>query len=170
MKTHVKGIAAVAALLVISGCASTPSGSNVPVMPGPNKPFAAFQQDQSVCQGYAGQQVQGEVNQANGAAVGTAVVGTLLGAGLGAIFGGGKGAAIGAGAGAVAGTAVGANGSAWSNLSIQQRYDVAYEQCMYARGNSVPGFTPNVYPLPPPPTGPVVTPVQPTGPTVTPAQ
>jgi hypothetical protein len=27
-------------------------------------------------------------------------------------------------------------------MSLQQRYDLAYAQCMYARGNQVPGFAP----------------------------
>ncbi len=170
MKQYQKGIAGLAALLMVGACAQTPPGPEVPVMPGPNKPFAAFQQDQMICKGYAEQTVGGAVQAANNQAVGTAVIGTLLGAGLGAAIGGGRGAAIGAASGAVVGTAAGANGSAWNQMSIQQHYDIAYEQCMFARGNQVPGFAPNAgYPLPPPPTGPVVTPVPPPG-TVTPAQ
>lgn len=37
-------------------------------------------------------------------------------------------------------------------MTIQQRYDVAFSQCMYSRGNQVPGFAPNV-PLSAPPPG-----------------
>ncbi len=74
--------------------------------------------------------------------VGTAVIGTLLGAGLGAAVGGGRGAAIGAGAGALGGTLVGAGPSQQANYSLQQRYDLAYSQCMYTRGNQVPGYQP----------------------------
>jgi outer membrane lipoprotein SlyB len=165
----VKAGAGLALLLMVSACASTPQGPDVPVMPGQGKPFEAFQQDQQICKGYAEQTVAGAAQAANNQAVGTAVVGTLLGAALGAAAGGGHGAAIGAASGAVVGTAVGANGSAWSQMSIQQHYDIAYSQCMYARGNQVPGFVPNQgYPLPPPPTGPIVTPV-PQGAPVTPA-
>jgi hypothetical protein len=29
-----------------------------------------------------------------------------------------------------------------ANMTIQQRYDVAFSQCMYSRGNQVPGFMP----------------------------
>jgi hypothetical protein len=28
-------------------------------------------------------------------------------------------------------------------MSLQQRYDLAYAQCMYTRGNQVPGFMPS---------------------------
>jgi uncharacterized protein YcfJ len=143
----------VAASLMLSACAHEPMGPRVAVMPGQNKPFEVFQQDQSVCQAYANQQVGGEARDANNRAVGSAVLGTLLGAGLGAAVGGGRGAAIGAGAGAVAGTAYGANGSAYEQGGIQRQYDIAYSQCMYSRGNQVPGYGggPRAYGPPPAP-------------------
>ncbi|HEY0185270.1 MAG TPA: glycine zipper family protein, partial [Rhodopila sp.] len=78
---------------------------------------------------------------------------TLLGAGLGAAIGGGRGAAIGAGAGALGGTAIGAGPSQNAQYSLQQRYDLAYAQCMYSRGNQVPGYQPPPGPPPPPPPG-----------------
>jgi len=34
-------------------------------------------------------------------------------------------------------------------MGIQQQYDIFYSQCMYARGNQVPGFAPAQYALPP---------------------
>jgi hypothetical protein len=34
-------------------------------------------------------------------------------------------------------------------MGIQQQYDIFYAQCMYARGNQVPGFAPGQYALPP---------------------
>ncbi|HSU05747.1 MAG TPA: hypothetical protein VLI93_09255, partial [Acetobacteraceae bacterium] len=49
----------------------------------------------------------------------------------------GAGAAIGGATGLLGGSAVGANNAAASEYSLQQRYDIAYTQCMYARGNSV---------------------------------
>ncbi len=101
---------------LLAGCASTPLGPTVQVMPGPGRSFEAFQADQSYCQYYATQRVQGQADAANQRAAGTAVLGTLLGAGLGAAVGSvggnvGAGAAIGAAAGAATGTAYGANGS-----------------------------------------------------------
>jgi hypothetical protein len=150
-------------LLLLSACASEPLGPTVAVMPAPGKPFDVFQSDQALCKQYASNEVQGGAQQANNRQVGTAVIGTLLGAGLGAAVGGGRGAAIGAGAGAVGGTAVGAGPAAQAQYSLQQRYDLAYSQCMYSRGNQVPGFVPAGpppgyapppgYPPPPPPPG-----------------
>lgn len=142
---------AVAAL--VSGCVTPPMGPTIPVMPGPNKSFEAFQQDQNVCENYASQSVAGQAEAANNAAVGTGILGTALGAGLGAAVGGGRGAAIGAASGAVVGTAVGANQSAGAQYTLQQRYDISFAQCMASKGNKVPhgGRGPRPYPPPPPP-------------------
>jgi len=140
MKTYQSVAGVVAASLLLGACAHEPLGPRVAVMPGQGKPFEVFQQDQSMCQAYANQQVGGEARDANNRAVGAAVLGTLLGAGLGAAAGGGQGAAIGAGAGALAGTAYGANGSQYEQGGIQRQYDIAYTQCMYSRGNQVPGY------------------------------
>jgi uncharacterized protein YcfJ len=142
---------AAAASVALASCASPPLGPTVSVMPAPNKPFPVFQQEDAECRGYAGSQVAGAPEQANSNLIGSTIVGTLLGAAIGGAAGGGKGAAIGAGAGAVIGTGVGANGTAWSQMSIQQRYNVAYIQCMYSHGNQVPGYTVMAPPPPPPP-------------------
>lgn len=153
MRTIKTTVVSVIALTALSACASHPVGPSVAVMPAPNKPFSAFQDDQAVCKNFADQQVAGAAQSANNQALGAAAVGTLLGAGLGAAIGGGHGAAIGAASGAGAGTLFGASQSSGENLSIQQRYDIAYSQCMYARGNQVPGFQQPApgYPPPPPP-------------------
>src|ERR1700709_1043465 len=139
--------AVLAPVLLLSACASEPMGPTVGVMPAPGKPFDVFQSDQAICKQFASNEVTGGAQQANNRQVGTAVVGTLLGAGLGAAIGGGRGAAIGAGAGALGGTAVGAGPSQQAQQSLQQRYDLSYAQCMYSRGNQVPGYVP---PSPPP--------------------
>jgi outer membrane lipoprotein SlyB len=147
-----------AMLVLLAGCATQPVGPTVAVMPAANKDFGAFQQDQAVCTGYAGQQVGGQAQFANNQAVGGAVLGTVLGAGLGAAAGGGAGAAIGAASGAVAGTALGAGYSGGSAYEIQQRYNIAYAQCMAAKGNRVPTSQaaynpPRPYPVYPYPVG-----------------
>ena len=129
-------------VLLLNACASEPMGPTLAVMPAPGKPFDVFQGDQTLCKQFAASEVQGGAQQANNKQVGTAVLGTLLGAGLGAAIGGGRGAAIGAGAGAVGGTAIGSAPVGREQYSLQQRYDLAYGQCMYARGNQVPGFQP----------------------------
>jgi hypothetical protein len=125
-------------------------GPTVQVMPGPGKPFDAFQADQYNCKGYAEQTVAGQAQNANNRAVGAAAIGTVLGAGLGAAIGGGRGAAIGAGSGAIAGTGIGMGSSSNEQMGIQQQYDNAYAQCMYAKGNMVPGYGPMMVNSPPP--------------------
>ena len=73
-----------------------------------------------------------------------AIVGTPVGAGMGAAIGAatgnaGAGAAIGGGVGLLGGTAMGSNAGASSEYTLQKRYDIAYQQCMYAKGNQIPG-------------------------------
>jgi hypothetical protein len=130
--------AALLTALVLGGCATQPAGPTIAVMPSPNKPFDVFMQDQAACTGYASQMTGGQAQAANNQAVGGAVLGTALGAGLGAAAGGGAGAAIGAASGAVVGTGLGEGYSAGAGYGIQQRYNIAYAQCMAAKGNQVP--------------------------------
>jgi hypothetical protein len=146
MRNRILPAAILAPLLLLDACAETPQGPTVAVMPAPGKPFDMFQGDQAICKQFASDQVAGGAQSANNRQVGTAVLGTLLGAGLGAAIGGGRGAGIGAGAGALGGTALGGASGQQQQYSLQQRYDLAYSQCMYSRGNQVPGFAP-----PPPP-------------------
>ena len=70
-------------VMLLGACASEPLGPTVAVMPAPGKPFDAFQGDQALCKQFASGEVQGGSQQANNRQVGTAIVGTLLGAGVG---------------------------------------------------------------------------------------
>ncbi len=146
------GVSGVAVLgLLLSGCAQTPLGPTVQVMPGPGKSFEAFTYDQAGCKQFSEASVAGQAQNANNRAIGAAAIGTVLGAGLGAAIGGGHGAAIGAGGGAVAGTGLGMGSSSGQQYGIQQQYDNAYAQCMYSKGNMVPGYGPMMVNAPPPP-------------------
>jgi hypothetical protein len=133
------------AFLALSGCATLPTGPSVMVLPGTGKSFEQFQAEDAACRGWAGQSVgitpQQAVNQntASGAVVGTAM-GAAVGALIGAAAGNpGAGAAIGAGSGLLMGTASGANAANLSAWEAQRLYDNTYVQCMYAKGNQVPG-------------------------------
>jgi hypothetical protein len=134
---------AVAGLFGLSACAQAPTTPSVLALPGKNKPFAQFQQEDMNCKGYAQQQTAGMAEQANNRAVGAAVLGTALGAASGALIGApfrggaGIGAGYGAGAGLATGAAIGAGQSDAANYTLQQRFDISYTQCMYAAGNSV---------------------------------
>jgi hypothetical protein len=94
-------------------------------------------------------------------AVGSAAVGTLVGAAAGALIGGGRsGAAVGAGTGLIVGSSYGASASGATWYELQRRYDTAYVQCMYSKGHQVPGvarrYSDGNYssaPPPPPPAG-----------------
>jgi uncharacterized protein YcfJ len=143
-----------AATLLVEGCATAPMGPSVVAAKGPNVTFDQYEQDQATCKQYASQETAGQAEAANNEAVGAGVIGTVAGAALGAAVGGGRGAGIGAASGAVVGGSIGANQSAWANMSIQQRYDSVYLQCMSAKGNVVPTYAPPppayYYPAPPP--------------------
>jgi Putative peptidoglycan binding domain len=139
--------------LLLAACAQTPMGPTVQVMPGQGKPFDQFQTDQVVCKQFAEQSVSGQAHNANMRGLGAAALTTVLGAGLGAAIGGGHGAAIGAAGGALGGAGIGAATSSKSQNSIQDQYNNAYAQCMYSKGNQVPGYAPApaAYAPPPPP-------------------
>ena len=143
------------AFVLLAGCAELPLGPSVAVMPAPGKPFDLFVSEEGLCRHYAEQQVGTSPQQATqsstvtGAAVGTAL-GAAAGGAIGSAFGSpGAGAAVGAGTGLLTGSAVGVNAGYGASWTIQRRYDIAYQQCMYAKGNQIPGF-PTAYTLAPP--------------------
>jgi hypothetical protein len=147
----------VAGAVLLAACAQIPNGPSVAVMPPPGKPFDLFVADDQLCRNYATQSIGGTTASQNAAAsaVTSAAIGTALGAAVGLAAGGGRGAGTGAAIGAVGGTAVGLGEADTSYRGTQRRYDIAYQQCMYARGNLVPGQSASSYhsaPPPPPPT------------------
>jgi hypothetical protein len=146
-------------VLLVAGCASVPTGPSVMVLPTPGKPFEVFQAEDANCRMWANQQIgQTPQEMVNQNTVVGAAAGTLLGAGLGAAIGAasgnaGTGAAIGAGSGLLVGTASGASAGQTYGWEAQRRFDIAYQQCMYAKGNQIPGAAPSGrrnYPPPPP--------------------
>jgi len=148
------------AVIAVSGCATMPPGPSVTVMPAPGKPFEVFQMEDVECRQWAEAQSGWNANDTvNENLASGAAIGTLVGAGLGAAIGSasgnvGAGAAIGA-AGGMAVGAAGASGPAHAaGYEVQRRYDIAYQQCMYSKGNQIPGVvreTRRVYKAPPPP-------------------
>jgi hypothetical protein len=139
-------VVALAAVVVLAGCVTVPTGPAVPVMPGYQKSMDQFRADDGDCRNYAYAAIGGPNagQPAADAAAGNAVVGAAIGAGVGALLGAatgnaGNGAAWGAGTGLLFGSAAGSNNSGYSSYALQRQYDVAYMQCMYARGNQVPG-------------------------------
>lgn len=159
-----------AALLALAACTTIPTGPSVMAMPGTGKSFDQFRADDADCRQYAYSQVGGAT--ANDAAVDSGVrsaaVGTAVGALAGAAIGGHRGAGVGAGVGLLAGSAAGANAAQASAYGSQRRYDNAYVQCMYAKGDRVPVpgrmYGPERgYYSPPPPSGDYAPPPPPYG-------
>jgi uncharacterized protein YcfJ len=178
MKTRLIAIP-VLAVVALTACATVPTGPSVMALPGSGKNFHQFQTDDAVCRQWAERQT-GTTPDQNAAAntVGGAVVGTVVGAALGAAIGAAAGspatgAAVGAGAGLFGGTAVGASNAYAASGTVQRRYDSAYVQCMYAKGNQVPvprsaapayrSPAPPPAPPPPPPVGQLDVPPPPVG-------
>src|SRR5487761_2626017 len=129
-----------APLLLLGACATIPNGPSVMALPGTGKSFDQFRADDADCRQFALSQIGG--TSANQAAVASGVTS----------------AAIGAGMGLLAGSAIGASSGQVSGYEAQRRYDIAYIQCMYAKGDRVPvsgqmtpGSAPSYNPPPPPP-------------------
>jgi outer membrane lipoprotein SlyB len=159
---------ALSVVLLFCGCATIPPGPSVMVLPGNGRSFEAFQADDSVCRQWAQNQAGWDANQTVNQNLATgAIAGGALGAVSGALIGAasgnvGPGAAIGAGAGLLGGAALGSSQALGSGGEVQRRYDNAYQQCMYAKGNQIPGQMQAsnrhparrwAYPPPPPPPG-----------------
>ena len=133
-------------LLVLSGCATLPTGPSVNVMPAQGKPFEIFQAEDATCRKWAETQLGKSTQETYDKNVATgAVAGTAIGAGLGAALGSasghaGAGAAVGAATGLLFGSAAGSNSGQVYGREAQHRYDNAYVECMYTYGNQVPEY------------------------------
>jgi len=148
---------AAAALGVLAGCATVPNGPSVAVMPAPGKPFDVFVAEDHECRQYAQQSIGTNANQAaTESAEKSIAVGTAVGAVAGTLMGGHQGAGTGAAFGLLTGAAAGSDAARYSGNEAQRRYDIAYQQCMYAKGNQLPHaytYQPRAaYAPPPPPT------------------
>ena len=151
--------------LTLGACATVPTGPSVMVLPGSSKTFEQFQADVAVCRQWASEQTGTSASTASTSATTTgAVAGTLIGGAAGAAIGAAAGnpaagAAIGGGTGLLMGSAYGAGEAQGAYHSVQQRYNMAFMQCMYAKGNQipvargsvVPGYSSSTPPPPPPP-------------------
>ena len=134
----------VVALAGLAGCATLPEGPSLNALPGSRVSFEQFQVDDAACRQYAYQSVGGTTPSAaaNQSVAASAAAGTVLGAATGALVSGGSGSgtAVGAGVGLLTGAAVGSSYAGGSYYATQQRYDGAYYQCMYAKGNKIPVY------------------------------
>jgi hypothetical protein len=105
------------AVLVLGGCVPTVMTPTVTVMPTPGKSLEVFAAEQGACKQFAEQQITAARNQLNNQVMANALL-------------------TNADDPVAAGQAVAASGVP----VLQQQYDAAYSQCMYAKGNQVPGY------------------------------
>lgn len=159
--------------LVLCACTSMPPNEpSVMVLPGTGKSFEQFRADNDLCKQFAYEQVSRRTPEGSGFASGvrSAAVGTVLGAAAGAAADGSHGASTGAGAGLALGGLAGSGAAETSASRLQNRYDIGYQQCMYAKGHRIPMSggvmgqffrdyherAPAALPPPPPPSAPAM--------------
>jgi hypothetical protein len=140
------------AAIPLAACAVSPppSGPTVVAMPRSGEALSQLQADDLACRNYAQTRTAppgATQAAANRSAVGSAAVGTAVGAAGGALLGAasgnaGAGAAIGAGAGLLTGSAVGASNAGVIAGGAQAQYDIAYAQCMTSKGDVIENPSP----------------------------
>jgi hypothetical protein len=124
---------------LLAGCAQMPTGPSVAVMPAANKPFEVFVAEDQDCRDWAARSIGGRGDAAAQQFAASSIAGTAIGATVGALSGGHNAVGAGAAFGLAAGAIVGSGQSAGTAYGAQRRYDVAYQQCMYSKGNQLPG-------------------------------
>jgi hypothetical protein len=111
-------------------------------MPREGKPFEVFQQEDQQCREFAANAIKDTSNAALKEGATSAAIGAALGAAAGAVIQGGSSQNIGTGAGIglLGGAAMGAMNSSGKQNQGQTQYNIAYQQCMYSKGNQVPSY------------------------------
>jgi Glycine-zipper domain len=113
-------------------------------LPAKGESLAVFQRHDATCHAYASARTRGQTPGQSAAKSG--IAGAALGTGLGAAAGAplgsvsghaGGGAAVGAGTGLVAGSLLGSAAGRHAAAATQDRYNVAYTQCMVANGEHI---------------------------------
>jgi hypothetical protein len=129
-------------LATLVACVSAPTGPTIAVMPREGKPFEVFQQEDRVCREFAANSIKDSSNAALKDAATSAAVAAALGAAAGAVIGGGSHTNVGTGAGVglLGGSAIGAMNASGKESQAQTQYNIAYQQCMYSKGNQVPSY------------------------------
>jgi len=149
-------ILSAALITSLVACVSAPTGPTIAIMPREGKPFEVFQQEDQQCRVFAADAVKDTSNAALKEGATSAALGAALGAAAGAVIGGGSHTNVGTGAGVglLGGAAMGAMNASGKENQAQTQYNIAYQQCMYAKGNQVPSYgAPSSGNRPPSPNG-----------------
>jgi hypothetical protein len=142
MKRAVLTLAIISTVVSLAACVSAPTGPTIAIMPREGKPFDVFQQDDQQCREFAANAIKDTSNAALKEGATSAAIGAALGAAAGAVIQGGSSQNIGTGAGVglLGGAAMGAMNSSGKQNQAQAQYNIAYQQCMYSKGNQVPSY------------------------------
>ena len=137
-----RAVLTLAIISSLAACVSAPTGPTIAIMPREGKPFDVFQQEDQLCRQFAANAVQDTSNAALKEGATSAIIGAALGAAAGAVIQGGNSQNVGTGAGVglLGGAAMGAMNSSGKQNQAQVQYNIAYQQCMYSKGNQVPSY------------------------------
>ena len=137
-----RAVLTLAIISSLAACVSAPTGPTIAIMPREGKPFEVFQQDDQQCREFAANAIKDTSNAALKEGATSAAIGAALGAAAGAVIQGGSSQNIGTGAGVglLGGAAMGAMNSSGKQNQAQVQYNIAYQQCMYSKGNQVPSY------------------------------
>lgn len=132
------------AAISLAACVSAPTGPTITIMPREGKAFDEFKKDDEECRSFSAKSVQDGNSVALKQGAISAATGAAIGAAAGALYQGGNSQNVGTGAaiGMVGGAAVGVMGASNKESQAQAQYNTAYQQCMFTKGNQVPGFKP----------------------------
>ena len=131
-----------AVISILAACTSAPTGPTVAIMPREGKPFEVFQDEDQQCRQFAVNAVKDTSDAALKEGMTSAAVGAALGAAAGLVIGGGSHTNVGTGAGVglLGGAGLGAMNASGKQNQAQEQYNIAYQQCMYSKGNQVPSY------------------------------
>jgi hypothetical protein len=111
------------------------------VTPASKKTTDSFQEDKVICERYADQQTA-DYQENPPLTLAFVMVGLILAPGLGWAWAGERGVIGGGVLGLGGGAALGMSEEERARKDAQERYDLAYQQCMFVGGNDVAGFKP----------------------------
>ena len=137
-----RAVLTLAIISSLAACVSAPTGSTIAIMPREGKPFEVFQQEDQQCREFAANAIKDTSNAALKEGATSAAIGAAIGAAAGAVIQGGSSQNIGTGAGVglLGGAAMGAMNASGKQNQAQAQYNIAYQQCMYSKGNQVPSY------------------------------
>jgi hypothetical protein len=125
------------ALALLAGCDTMPEGPTVSAFQGADRNLDEFRTDDTDCKQFSQAQVGGAASASAGRAnvVPSEMRGTAVCRAMGAVVGG-RGSAA---SGSMAGSLIdGLEAAQFAGNGLQRRYNCAYVQCMYMKGDKIP--------------------------------